>query len=76
MRGIGTGINSVISQNRMRAVSRVVVQGGRAGEELARSANKMAVTTRSGSKALSGVIKPKFILGLHPIDTSGRYVIP
>lgn len=65
----------MVRQNRIRAVSRTVVQGGQEGQELAEAARK-ALQVKDGMAELDGVMKPKFVLGLHPVDQSGQYVIP
>lgn len=72
---VTTNIDAVVRANRMRAVSRTIIQGGEAGRKLAQQANA------SGSLSIAtvevdGVEKQKFVPGLHPVDQSGLYIIP
>lgn len=77
MRGITSSLDFIVRQNRIRAKSKApVIQGGAEGEALAQAAAKQSTVVYQGMAELDGVMKPKFILGLHPIDQSGRFVIP
>lgn len=76
MRGIGTSLEYIVRQNRINAVSRTIVQGGAEGEALAKEAAMMGGEVSQATMELDGEMRVKFILGLHPLDQSGRYVIP
>ena len=76
MRGVTTGIDYIAGQSRIRAASKTpVVKGGEKGQELAKAARQPA-EVKSLTMTHNGVLKTKFVLGLHPIDQSGQYVIP
>lgn len=76
MSKITTRLDYIVAENRSRAVNRTVVKGGAEGESLAKAAAAMTGNVYQGMTELNGVMKPKFVLGLHPVDQSGRYVIP
>lgn len=75
-RGVTTSLDYIVRRNRIRAASNAtVIHGGQAGRELAEAA-KSALTVKSAMAELDGEMRVKFVLGLHPVDQSGRYAIP
>lgn len=72
---VTTGIDAVVRANRLRAVSKTIIQGGEVGKRLAQEANASG-SLSIATVEVSGEVKQKFIPGLHPVDQSGLYIIP